>query len=174
MQASFQRNKGLNDQFRDKNRLPPEEDHRLLGLSTGGARQIWYHVLERVMDKDKIRPDAKTHIHPLPPHIIRKWWRIAANQGMKNEDVCHLIMGHWSNSLDYVYAKMGPEGIGKEFKKGQYALSILSGESVKGIHETVEKQTDRIAAQDRIIEKMQREIAILTRASEIAEKSKDL
>ena len=169
LQASYQRNKGLNDQFRDKNRLPPEEDHRLLGLSTGGARQIWYNVISRVLDKGKIRPDAKTHIHPFSPHVVRKWWRITANQGLKNEDICHIIMGHWSNSLDYVYAKLGPVGLSKEFKKGQYALSILSSESVKEIHETVEKQSDRILAQDRLLEKMQKEMETLKRIIEFAE-----
>jgi hypothetical protein len=78
-------------------------------------------------------------------------------------------MGHWSNSLDYVYAKLGPVGLAKEFKKGQYALSILSGQSVKGMHETVEKQSDRILAQDRAIEKMQKEMETLKRIIEFAE-----
>jgi hypothetical protein len=81
-------------------------------------------------------------------------------------------MGHWSNSLDYVYAKLGPVGLAKEFKKGQYALSILSGESAKGMHETVEKQSDRIAAQDRAIATMQKEMETLKRIIQFAETKK--
>jgi integrase len=147
--TSYQRNEGLNDQFRDKNRLLPNQDQRLLGLSTFGARSIWYHTLSRVLNKDQLKPDKKTRMHPFPPHIVRKWWRITANQGFHNEDAAHLIMGHWNNSLDYVYAKMGDAGLGKEFLKAQNALSILSGETVKEIHETVEKQSVRILALER-------------------------
>jgi integrase len=147
--ASYQRNEGLNDQFRDKKRLPPEQDHRLLGLSTYGARSIWYNTLSRVMDKEKLKPDAKTHIHPLSPHVVRKWWRIAANQGFHNEDIAHLIMGHWNNSLDFVYAKMGDAGVGKEFLKAQSALSILTSESTKELRENMGKQADRLLSLER-------------------------
>ncbi len=173
LSASYQRNEGLNDRFRDKNRLLPQEDQRLLGISTFGARAIWYNTISRVLDKEQLKPDKKTHIHPLSPHVVRKWWRIAANQGFRNEDVAHLIMGHWNNSLDFVYARMGDAGIGKEFLKAQSALSILTSESTKGLQEKVDQQSDRQIALEREIERMQKQIAQLTRAAEIAEGLKD-
>lgn len=147
--ASYQRNKGLNDQFKDKDRVPPEQDKRLLGLSTYGAREVWYTILKRVLDKDQLKPDEKTRIHPLSPHIIRKWWRITANKGFQNMDVAHLIMGHWDNNLDHVYARMGDAGLGKEFLKAQSALSILTPENVQELREDREKQADRLLALER-------------------------
>jgi integrase len=147
--ASYERNEGLNDKFRDKNRLPPKEDRRLLGISTYGARNIWYNTLSRVMDKDKLKPDEKTHIHPLTPHVVRKWWRVTANQGFRNEDIAHLIMGHWNNALDFVYAKMGDDGIGKEFLKAQSALSLLTSESTKELHQNIGRQADKLLSLER-------------------------
>jgi integrase len=161
--ASYQRNEGLNDQFKDKNRMLPEKDRRLLGLSTYGARSIWYTTIARVLDKDQLKPDAKTRIHPLSPHVVRKWWRITANAGFRNEDAAHLIMGHWSNSLDFIYAKMGDVGLGKEFLKAQSALSILSSESVKDLKENSEKQADRLLVLEREKAELKERLAALER-----------
>jgi len=163
LQASYLRNEGLNDQFRDKKRQLPENDRRLLGLSTFGARAIWYNTLSRVVDKDTLKPDAKTRIHPLSPHVVRKWWRITANQGFRNEDYAHLLMGHWNNSLDYVYARIGVAGLGKEFLKAQPALSILTSESTKELRENVDKQADRLLSLERENEKMRNEMETLKR-----------
>jgi integrase len=148
--ASYNRNEGLNDQFKDMDRVLPEQDRRLLGLSTSTARGIWYTTLSRVLDKKELKPDTKTRVHPLSPHIVRNWWRVHANIGFGgNEDYCHLIMGHWNNQLDIVYAKIGDAGLGKAFLKAQSSLSILSGETVKGLEEKQERQADRMLALER-------------------------
>jgi integrase len=144
--ASYQRNEGLNSQFKDDDRLPPEKDPRLLGLSTFGSRSIWYTTIARVLEKEQLKPDKKTRVHPLPPHTVRKWWRVTANSGFNNEDAAHLIMGHWNNSLDNVYAKMGVDGLGKLFLKAQNTLSILTSDSVKGMEEKQMKQDSRLLA----------------------------
>ena len=58
-------------------------------------------------------------------------------------------MGHWNNSLDFVYAKMGDSGLGAEFRKAQNALSILSSENVQELKEIAEKQANRLLALER-------------------------
>jgi integrase len=164
--TSYQRNEKLNDQFKDKDRVPPTQDKRLLGLSTYGARSIWYTTLSRVLDKDQLKPDVKTRIHPLSPHVIRKWWRVHANQGFKNEDYCHLIMGHWNNALDKVYAQIGDDGLGKAFLKAQDAINILSSENIRELRESSEKQGDRIQALTNEVKKLSRQLEILQKISQ--------
>jgi integrase len=161
LRASYQRNEGLNDRFKNKNRLKPEDEPRLLGLTTHNARDIWYNTIGRVLPKDQLRPDVKTRVHPFPPHVVRKWWRITANKGFRDEDIAHLIMGHWSNSLDFVYARMGDDGLGKEFQKAQGVLSILSGEDMLELQADSQRQAERLADLSRQLREMQRQMEIL-------------
>jgi hypothetical protein len=83
------------------------------------------------------------------------------NTAINNADICNLILGHWDHALDKVYAQIGDKGLADAFKKGQYALSIESGEIVKEIQEKVDSHAAQVTAQQRELDTLRRKLAAM-------------
>jgi len=113
---------------------------------------------------------TKTGINKLHIHSTRKFFRTQFGQAA-GPDAAETLMGH-SPGLTSNYRLLEEAQLAQIFKKHERALFINRDKEAELVKERVEKQSDRIAAQDRIIEKMQRELDILVHAAEIAEKMK--
>jgi hypothetical protein len=83
-------------------------------------------------------------------------------------DVVEAIMGH-AGYLTGSYVRLSEDQLGAAFKKGAHALSISEGQETRAMRERQDHQSDRIAAQDRMIEKMQKEMEKLQHFGEMME-----
>ncbi|MGD0534354.1 MAG: site-specific integrase [Methanoregula sp.] len=141
-------------------------DDRLFPFSNSVASQMLTTVIRRAGFTER----TKTGINKLHIHSTRKFFRTQFGQAA-GPDAAETLMGH-SPGLTSNYRLLEEAQLAQIFKKHERALFINRDKEAELVKERVEKQSDRIAAQDRIIEKMQRELDILVHAAEIAEKMK--
>jgi len=158
------------------NRLPggkvrpaPDDDKRLLGCSYDTARFMFMSRLKKAL-KD-LKQDELTQRFLIHPHSVRKYFRTVAVQSIPIDTV-EAILGH-EGYLSSSYVRLTEDQMGAAFKKGSYVLLISEGQETRVMRERQDHQSERIEAQALVIEKMQRQIAQLTRASAIAEGLKD-
>jgi len=140
-------------------------DNRLFASGYNGLNAM-FRRLYRAVDGERGRYRGK-----ITPHSCRKYFRTHAVKTMDLDMVEHLMRhtGYLSSS----YVRLSDEDIRTAFHAGEHALYITRVD-----HRTNEQkiiairaeQEDQIASQNREIEKMQKEIAMLLRASELAEK----
>lgn len=157
------------------NRLPgarerpaPADDKRLLGCSYDTARFMFVSRLKKAL-KD-LKQDELTGRFLIHPHSVRKYFRTVSVQTIPLDTV-EAILGH-RGYLTGSYVRLSEDQMAAAFKKGSHVLLISEGQETRAMRERQDHQSERIEAQALVIEKMQREIAILTRAAEIAEKIK--
>jgi integrase len=168
MELAEFKNKGLISLGKRGQRIAPDKDDRLLGCGYDTARFMFLKMLER--SGKEMKQDDLTRRHLIHIHSCRKYFRTVAVQTIPL-DAVEAILGH-SGYLTGQYVRLTEEELAAAFKKGCHVLSISEGQETRVMRERQDHQSDRIAAQDRVIERMQEQIAILTRASEIAEKIK--
>ena len=144
-------------------------------LKTALIKADLYHT-DRVTDRASIHP-----------HLFRKFFETQLYKAI-NPKIIEKLVGHESE-LSKTYIKLTENDLLTEYQKGEYAITILSDdyEEISKTKEDLKETKDRVrdmqlehlmtkSKMDDMIkmnEKMQEQIAILTKASLIAEKIKD-
>jgi integrase len=165
LKAARNKNKGLVEYSGKSAGKRPSimADDRLFPLSNSVASQMITTVIRRAGFTER----TKTGINKLHIHSTRKFFRTQFGQAA-SPDAAETIMGH-SPGLTSNYRLLEGAQLATIFKKHELSLTIHRDKDSELIKVKVDLQSERITAQDRTIEKMQGEIAALTRASGFAE-----
>lgn len=142
------------------------DDDRLFPLSNSVASQMLTTVIRRAGFTER----TKTDINKLHVHSTRKFFRTQFGHAA-GADAAETIMGH-SPGLTSNYRLLEENQLAPIFKKHEASLTIHRDKDAELIKDRVEHQSERIAAQDRAIEKMGKEMETLKRIIEFAEKKK--
>ena len=153
----------------------PEHDDRLFA-SGYTALNAMFRRLYRKVDGEKGRYRGK-----ITPHSCRKYFRTQLAAGGLHIDIVERLMRH-TGYLSGSYVRLTDEEIRKAFHEYEAALYITRADhriqtgklsELERRNEELVKKVKSMEGQQSAIEKMQREIAQLVRASEIAEKLKN-
>jgi len=143
-------------------------DDRLFPFSLSVASKMLITVIRRAGFTER----TKTGINKLHIHSTRKFFRTQFGQAA-GPDAAETIMGH-SPGLTSNYRLLEEGQLAPIFRKYEYSLTIHRDKDSEIIKEKVDHQSERIAAQDRIIEKMQKEMEALKAQGEREEQAKEI
>jgi integrase len=116
------RDEYLQTAVKRSNRHPKSKnDPRLFPYSRNNARFMWTQALQR---SNHAQRDARTHIHILHPHVLRKFFRTNLATVIPR-DAVEALMGH-QGYLTAAYRRFSTNKLSEIYLQGEHVLTVFS------------------------------------------------